>query len=593
MRGSIGCSRVRGPWEHAQGYAGLAEARLFVGSAVAATLVVGVAGVAGSSTRTATEEGSVTHTYVVLARSAATTAGAEAAAKAAGGTVEATNADIGTVTVRSANPAFVGAVTSRSDVVAGAARDRRIGTTPGAAPVRQRQVVERERAAGVAAALAKMAKPAKKAKGADTFADLQWDMKQIHAPEAHAVEKGSKKVRVGIIDTGIDASSPDLAPNFDWKLSRNFTTDMPDIDGPCEVASCKDPAYVDDGGHGTHVAGTVAAAENGFGVVGVAPDVDLVNLRAGQDSGFFFLQPSLDALTYAGDNGIDVVNMSFYVDPWLYNCGHNPADTPEAQQEQRTIVTAMNRALDYAHNRGVTLISAMGNEHTDLGNPLPDVASPDYPLDTAYERTIDNADCLSMPSEGNHVLNVAAIGPSTTKADYSNYGLEHAWVAAPGGYFRDGFGTPTYRTNGNLVLSTYPEKVAQEEGGVDENGNITPDGEGLYFKDCTSKGACGYFTYLQGTSMASPHAVGVAALAIDRYGKNGKGGKTLAPDLTGAIVAAAATKTACPTPPLQSYVNVGRPAEFDALCVGSTAFNGFYGHGIVDAYRTVTAFGRH
>jgi len=557
-----------------------------VGGAVAATLIAGATGVAGSTSRTPTASTTGDQTYVVLARSAATTSGAVAAAKAAGGEVIETNAAIGTVTVRSSNPSFVAAVTSRTDAVAGAARDQRIGSAPGVAPVR-RDAVERERAAGAA----KAAK-AKKAKGADTFADFQWDMKMIHAPEAHAVETGSKKVRVGIIDTGIDASSPDLAPNFDWKLSRNFTTDIPDIDGPCEVASCVDPAYVDDGGHGTHVAGTVAAAANGVGITGVAPDVDLVNLRAGQDSGYFFLQPSLDALTYAADNGIDVVNMSYFVDPWLYNCANNPADTPAAQAEQRTIVAAMNRALDYAHARGVTLIAAMGNEHTDLGKPLPDVLSPDYPPGTEYTRTIDNATCLSMPSEGNHVLDVTSIGPSTTKADYSSYGLEHAWVAAPGGYFRDGFGTPTYRTNGNLILSTYPLKVAQEEGAVDEDGNIVPEAEGLYFKDCTAKGQCGYYTYLQGTSMASPHAVGVAALAIDHYGKSGKGGKSLAPDLTGAIVAAAATETPCPTPPLQSYVNVGRPAEFDALCEGSTSFNGFYGHGIIDAYRTVTAFGR-
>ena len=52
-----------------------------------------------------------------------------------------------------------------------------------------------------------------------------------------------------------------------------------------------------------------------------------MNLRAGQDSGFFFLQPTVDALTYAGRNGIDVVNMSFFTDPWLYNCADNPADS--------------------------------------------------------------------------------------------------------------------------------------------------------------------------------------------------------------------------------------------------------------------------
>ena len=80
----------------------------------------------------------------------------------------------------------------------------------------------------------------------------------------------------------------------------------------------------------------------------------LVNLRAGQDSGYFFLQPSVDALTYAGDHGIDVVNMSYYIDPWLFNCAANPADSPEAQLEQRTIIAATNRALDYALRHGVT-----------------------------------------------------------------------------------------------------------------------------------------------------------------------------------------------------------------------------------------------
>src|SRR5262245_14659832 len=97
-------------------------------------------------------------------------------------------------------------------------------------------------------------------------------MDMIGAPAAHATATGDG-VLVGIIDTGIDASHPDLAPNFDAALSRNFTTDIPEIDGPCEVPSCVDPANVDDGGHGTHVAGIVAAAENNtIGIAGVAPD---------------------------------------------------------------------------------------------------------------------------------------------------------------------------------------------------------------------------------------------------------------------------------------------------------------------------------
>ena len=57
------------------------------------------------------------------------------------------------------------------------------------------------------------------------------------------------------------------------------------------------------------MASTIASPINGLGIAGVAPEATIVNLRAGQDSGFFFLQPSIDALTFAGNHGIDVVNM--------------------------------------------------------------------------------------------------------------------------------------------------------------------------------------------------------------------------------------------------------------------------------------------
>ena len=199
---------------------------------------------------------------------------------------------------------------------------------------------------------------------------------------AHKVTAGDRKVRVGIIDTGVDGSHPDIAPNFDAALSRNFTVDIPLIDGACEEEadqSCNDAADVDEDGHGTHVAGTIGAATNGFGIAGVAPGVTLVNLRAGQDSGYFFLQPTLDALYYAGNNGIDVVNMSFFVDPWLFNCKNNPADSRQEQLEQRTIWKATQRALDFAWNKGVTLVGALGNENTDLSNPTVDGISPDFP----------------------------------------------------------------------------------------------------------------------------------------------------------------------------------------------------------------------
>jgi lantibiotic leader peptide-processing serine protease len=187
----------------------------------------------------------------------------------------------------------------------------------------------------------------------EPLADKQWDMRMIDATPSgsYRVNQGRRGVMVGIMDTGIDGAHPDIRPNFNARLSRNFTVDIPLIDGPCEEdpdQSCNDPADVDEDGHGTHVAGLAAAALNGLGTAGVAPNVTLVNIRAGQDSGFFFLQATVDAMVYAGLVGIDVINMSFFTDPWLFNCLDNPADSPEEQLEQLTVRVATQRAINFA-----------------------------------------------------------------------------------------------------------------------------------------------------------------------------------------------------------------------------------------------------
>ena len=526
--------------------------------------------------------------YTVLAQENVSASDATAAIRAAGGTVIDHNDDIGLFQVRAASSGFIERAAASAKLT-GAAHQIPIGHAPKSQPA----MVEREGSgpgspgAVTAAAATRPGSPVK----ADPLDDKLWGLRMVNADRAHAVTEGSKKVTVGVLDTGIDASNPDLGANFNWSLSRNFAKDIPDIDGPCETPSCLDPIGTDDGGHGSHTAGTIAAAANGVGVTGVAPGVSLVELKGGQDSGFFFLAPVVNALVHAGKVGIDVVNMSFYVDPWLFNCVANPADSPEAQIEQRTIVAAISRALTFAHRKGVTLVAALGNEHEDLGNPLPDASSPDYPAGTAYSRTIDNATCLTMPTEGPFVIGVSALGPSEKKSDFSNYGKEQISVAAPGGWFRDGFGTSTYRTAGNEILSTYPKKLLQEQGSVDADGNIVAGYESSVFKSCTVDGRCGYYTYLQGTSMASPHAAGVAALIVSRFGHPDPahpGTLRLDPDTVESVLTGTAAEHACPVPALQSYVNEGRSTEFDALCVGDAHFNGFYGHGIVDAYAAVT-----
>jgi subtilisin family serine protease len=512
---------------------------------------------------------------------------AQAAIAAAGGTVKDVTAQVGLALVTAPDGAFMDEVRAETGI-RGAVRNHSVGVSRQGMPHRYAD----ERLDAAERAQASRSAKAGGASGdepdAEPLSDLQWDMDMIGADEAHKEATG-KGVDVGIMDTGIDASHPDIAPNFDAKRSRNFTTDIPAIDGPCEYANCKDPANVDNDGHGTHVAGIVAAADNDFGIGGVAPDATLVNVRAGQDSGYFFLYETVKALVYSGDIHLDVVNMSFYTDPWLYNCTSRDeyveGDVTDAElAEQRLISELVLGAVKYAHDRGVTLVAAAGNEHTDLAAPTRiDETSPDYPPDTARPRVVANT-CLNLPSEAPQVISVSAVGPSGTKADYSSYGFGDVEIAAPGGWFRDYFGTPQFQTPQNEILSSYPLQAAIEQGLADPKGEPVDD---FSIKYC-DHGKCGFYTYLQGTSMASPHVVGVAALIIQERGKaTGGGGYALDPATVQRVLLRTADDHACPAGYVEDYTDEGRTPDFNAACQGTKAYNNLYGEGIVDAEEAV------
>ena len=159
-------------------------------------------------------------------------------------------------------------------------------------------------------------------------------------PGAHP-HPGQRQVKVGIMDTGVQADHPDLHANFDYRASRNFVTDIPTtrgqrVDGPCESPKLRRP-----GRHGRRWARHARRRHHRGRAERLRsqrcrPEGRIVEVRAGQDSGYFFAGPTVNALTYSGDAGLDVVNMSFYVDPWLYNCQGGAPRTPRSRRPTRT-----------------------------------------------------------------------------------------------------------------------------------------------------------------------------------------------------------------------------------------------------------------
>jgi subtilisin family serine protease len=561
-----------------------------LGLATAAVLAIGAAPPAVLAAAPGSGTADTGVTYNILAAEGVAAERVAAAARAAGAEVERVNAAVGLLTVRAGRDGFADAMRGLADVAA-LAPVRVIGRSPDVLATLR----DVSRLPLSARPLSTSGDPAAKGRPAGPAVDpldgRLWGLTAIRAEKAHKVTKGDRRVLVGVIDTGIDGRHPDLAPVFDRKRSRNFTKDIAedatgrDFDGPCEVAGCVDPADVDDGGHGTHVAGTIAAAVNGRGISGVAPGVRLVNLRGGQDSGYFLLQPVVDALTYAGDIGVDVVNMSFYLDPWVFNCPDNALDTPAQQAEQKVALGAIERAMAYAHGKGVTQLGSYGNDGQDNDrDPQLDLDSPNIgSFGPKHPRLIDRAKCRTLPQDMPQSLNIGAAGPSGAKSGYSTFGMTMS-VSAPGGWTEDLAGTPEGGATENKVLSTWPEGVARAEKMIDSAGAVTDLGKraGL-LREC-AQGSCAYYYYAEGTSMATPHASGVAALIVSRFGRPGLFGPGLGmrPADVRRVLEATATDRACgdPTTELLTY---------GAVCKGDAAYNSFYGHGTIDAYAAVTA----
>lgn len=346
--------------------------------------------------------------------------------------------------------------------------------------------------------------PANPAQSPTTLTEslTRWDMTQIKADQAWGVTTGSPAVKVGVLDTGVDDRHQDIAPNFNAADSVSCAYGKADT---------RAGAWRDVGTHGTHVAGTIAAAKNGKGVVGVAPGVTISSVRIAEPgTSLFFAENTICGFMWAGDHGFKVTNNSYYTDPWQFNCPDNA--------DQAAIIEGVRRAQEYAERRGSLQIAAAGNSNLDLANKTVDTESPND--STPVRRTITNA-CLDIPTELPGVVTVAAMGKGNVKASYSNYGNGVIDIAAPGG---DG-------TSG--VYSTLPG---------------------------------GKYGNMNGTSMASPHVAGVAALMASAD-------PAATPADLRSRLGVQAVDVACPS---------------DSRCTGTTAKNGFFGEGQTDALKAVS-----
>ena len=194
------------------------KALLCVGTVVGVALLVfsQVAAAGGTSRR-----------YVVVFERGASAHDAAKAIHAAGGKILKVNHDIGVATVSSTNSRFAVKAAAQKALY-GAAQERAIGRAPGAVSHKPLwRAVEMDSGAAAAQLAHKDDFPAPV--DGDQLSGLQWDMKLIGATPAgsYSRQQGSHAVRVGILDTGVDGTHPDIAPNFDNDLSVNFTIDNP------------------------------------------------------------------------------------------------------------------------------------------------------------------------------------------------------------------------------------------------------------------------------------------------------------------------------------------------------------------------------
>lgn len=391
----------------------------------------------------------------------------------AGGVVVRAIPEVGIVEVESAQPGFLSTIRSHKDIqAADLEMEMYLETEPAAADGQKVTLTEQN----------------------GNYHHLQWDIKKVtNNFQSFDLNKGNHDTVVAVIDSGFDFSHPDLAANVDLAGSKTFVPGTTDA--------------WDGNGHGTHVAGAIAA--NGK-VVGVGPNLKLRAYRVFGATGGAQQSWITDAIVAAANDGVDVINMSIGGWRWM---AHNLGE-----QGDSASMVAYHRALHYATQKGALVVVSAGNDSRNL-NSLHDMQTywmERYGLDIKGPSRV-------VPAQ---IPGVVTVSSSNSWSDnsiafYSNYGN---WidVAGPGGDNGPLYDTLTRQDPaGNYLdkrdftyrsLSTYPTYFAMSK-------NATAHSIG--------------YSYLHGTSMAAPKVAGIAGVI-----------KAAHPEYTPAQLAAALRNTA-------------------------------------------------
>lgn len=226
--------------------------------------------------------------------------------------------------------------------------------------------------------------------------DPLWRLRAVDALDIDATGTGAT---VAVLDSGIDATHPDLAHS----VSQQGSVDCSEFGVP---ALSKTGPLVDPRAHGTAVAGIIAASGSNPGIVGIAPDATLLSMRVINSENQVNAANLVCGLVKAADSGANVATMSFGLDPWKFWGVKDPG--------YEAVLEALTRATDYARSNNVTLVASVGNEGVDF----------DFVEQQTGKRR------LPVSMEG--VVGVGSINLSLARSGFSNFGSDVVDLMAPG-----------------------------------------------------------------------------------------------------------------------------------------------------------------